>query len=135
MAAGVIISQVLAPIVKHPRPPIDLMLFGADHTYSFPSGHVLGASDFFLLMAFLLASRRQHKGFTITAFSVAALAIALQVASRLYLGYHWISDTTSSVALSLVIVGVVIAIDTNRTVRVRGERIEGENSQLQVDGT
>ena len=135
MAAGVITAQVLAPIVKHPRPPIGLMLFGADHSYSFPSGHVLGAADFFLLMAFLLASRRQRKGFTIGAFVIAALGIGLQVASRLYLGYHWISDTTSSVALSLVVVGVVIAIDTHRTVRVSGERIEGRNSQLQVDGT
>jgi membrane-associated phospholipid phosphatase len=135
MATGVIIAQVLAPIVKHPRPPIDLMLFGPDHSYSFPSGHVLGASDFFLLVAFLLASRRQQRGFTIGAFVIAALGIGLQVASRLYLGYHWISDTASSVALSLVVVGVVIAIDTHRTVRVGGERIEGKNSQLQVDGT
>jgi undecaprenyl-diphosphatase len=135
MATGVILSQVIAPLVKHPRPPIDLMLFGPDPSYSFPSGHVLGASDFFLLMAFLLASRRQQTGFTIAAFVVAALGIGLQVASRLYLGYHWISDTTSSVALSLVIVGVVIAIDTWRTVLVRGERIEAGNSQLQVDGT
>jgi membrane-associated phospholipid phosphatase len=135
MATGVIIAQVLAPIVKHPRPPIGLMLLGPDHSYSFPSGHVLGASDFFLLLAFLLASRRQQKVFTIVAFVIAALGIVLQVASRLYLGYHWISDTTSSVALSLVVVGVVIAIDTHRTVRVGGEQIEGRNSQLQVDGT
>ena len=135
MATGVIIAQVLAPIVKHPRPPIGLMLFGPDHSYSFPSGHVLGASDFLLLLAFLLASRRQQRGFTVAAFVIAALGIGLQVASRLYLGYHWISDTTSSVALSFVVVGVVIAIDTHRTVRVKGERIEGPNSQLQVDGT
>jgi membrane-associated phospholipid phosphatase len=86
-------------------------------------------------MAFLLTSRRQQKGFTITAFIIAALGIALQVASRLYLGYHWISDTSSSVALSLLVVGVVITIDTQRTVRVPGERIEGRHSQLQVDGT
>jgi undecaprenyl-diphosphatase len=111
------------------------MLFGPDHSYSFPSGHVLGAADFLLLLAFLLASRRQQTGFTIAAFVVAALGIALQIVSRLYLGYHWISDTTSSVALSLVVLGVVIAIDTHRTVRVRGERIEGRNSQLQVDGS
>jgi membrane-associated phospholipid phosphatase len=135
MATGVIIAEVLAPIVKHPRPPIGLMLFGPDHSYSFPSGHVLGASDFFLLMAFLLASRRKSRGFTIGAIVIAVLGIALQVVSRLYLGYHWISDTTASVALSLVIVGVVIVIDTHRTVRVPGERIEGGHSQLQVDGT
>jgi membrane-associated phospholipid phosphatase len=135
MVVGVILAQVLAPIVKHPRPPIGLMLFGPDHSYSFPSGHVLGAADFLLLLAFLLASRRHQTGFTIVAFVVAALGIALQVTSRLYLGYHWVSDTTASVALSLFVVGVAIAIDTHRTVRVRGERIEGRYSQLQVDGS
>ncbi len=30
-----------------PRPPVGLMLLAPDHTFSFPSGHVLGASDFF----------------------------------------------------------------------------------------
>ena len=46
-----------------------------------------------------------------------------------------ISDTTSSVVLSLAVLGGVIALDTRRTVRVEGERIEGELSQAQVDGT
>lgn len=135
MLTGVVLAQILAPIIKHPRPPISLMLMGPDHTYSFPSGHVLGASDFFLILAFLLASRIQRRWFTVGAFVVAAALIALQVVSRLYLGYHWISDTTSSVTLSLAVLGGVIALDTRRTVRVRGERIEGELSQAQVDGT
>jgi membrane-associated phospholipid phosphatase len=135
MATGVVLAQVLAPVVRHPRPPIDLMLFGPDKSFSFPSGHVLGASDFLLILAFLIASRRQRTGFTITVFIVAVLGLLLQVASRLYLGYHWISDTTASIALSMVIVGAIIAIDTRRTARIRGERIEGEHSQLQVDGS
>lgn len=135
MLTGVVLAQLLAPLVRHPRPPVMLMLMGPDHTYSFPSGHVLGASDFFLLLAFLLASRLQRRWFTVGAFVVAAALIVLQVASRLYLGYHWISDTTGSVALSLAVVGAVIALDTHRTVRVEGERIEGGLSQPQVDGT
>jgi undecaprenyl-diphosphatase len=135
MATGVILAQVIAPIVKHPRPPIGLMLAGPDHSYSFPSGHVLGASDFFVILAFLLASRVQRRGFAIVAFVVGILMILLQVFSRLYLGYHYISDTTASMALSAVILGVVIAIDTKRTVRIRGERVEGEHSQVQQDRT
>ena len=135
MATGVILAQVLAPVVRHPRPPIALMLFGPDKSFSFPSGHVLGASDFLLILAFLIASRRQRTGFTVTVFTVAVLGLLLQVASRLYLGYHWISDTTASIALSMVIVGAIIAIDTRRTARIRGERIEGDHSQLQVDGS
>jgi membrane-associated phospholipid phosphatase len=135
MLTGVLLAEVLAPIVRHPRPPIGEMLFGPDHTYSFPSGHVLGTCDFLLILAFLVASRLQRPWFTVGAVVVAVLLIGLQVISRLYLGYHWISDTTASISLSLVVLGVVIAIDTRRTVRVEGEKVEGELSQSQVHGT
>jgi undecaprenyl-diphosphatase len=135
MLTGVILAQVLAPIVRHPRPPIGRMLFGPDHTFSFPSGHVLGTSDLFLLLAFLFASRVRRRSFTVLAIVVALLGIGAQVVSRLYLGYHWISDTTGSSALSLVIVGTVIAVDTRRTVRIHGERVSGEFSAEQRDGT
>jgi undecaprenyl-diphosphatase len=135
MVTGVISAQVIAPLVEHPRPPVGQMLFGPDHTFSFPSGHVLGASDFLLITAYLLASRIQGTWFTVAAFSFAVVAIAAQIVSRLYLGYHWISDTSASIALSLIIVGAVIAVDVHRTVRVPGEPVTGPNSQLQRDGT
>ena len=60
MLTGVILAQVIGHIVERHRPPIDLMLFGADSTFSFPSGHVLGACDFLLVTTFLVFSRRQN---------------------------------------------------------------------------
>jgi membrane-associated phospholipid phosphatase len=135
MCSGVLLAQAIAPIVRHPRPPLDLMLFGADRTYSFPSGHVLGMSDFFLLTAFLLASRISRPPVTVLLVSVAVVGVGAQVFSRLYLGYHWFSDVAGSVALSLVIVGIVIAIDTRRTVRVGGEPLPGALSAPQREGT
>jgi membrane-associated phospholipid phosphatase len=135
MVTGVLLAQLIAPFVQHPRPPVGLMMFGADHSFSFPSGHVLGASDFLLITAYLLASRLQRTWFTVAAFAVALVSIGAQIVSRLYLGYHWISDTTASLALSMVILGGVIALDTWRTVRIPGERITGPNSQLQRHGT
>jgi membrane-associated phospholipid phosphatase len=135
MGTGVVLALVLAPIVRHPRPPIGLMLMDPDRTFSFPSGHVLGTSDFFLILAFLLASRVRRTWFTVAAIAVAVLGIAAQFISRLYLGYHWISDTSASIALSMVIVGTLIAIDTRRTVRIPGERVTGELSAVQRDGT
>lgn len=135
MTAGVVLALIIAPLVQHPRPPVGLMLFGADQTFSFPSGHVLGTADFLLITAYLLASRLRRPWFTVLACTVAVAGIVAQVVSRLYLGYHWISDTAASIALSLVIVGTVIAVDTHRTVRVPGERISGPLSQLQRDGT
>ena len=135
MVTGVVLAQVLAPIVRHPRPPVAQMLLDPDHTFSFPSGHVLGMSDFFLLLAFLFASRIRRRWFTVVAFAIAVACVVAQVISRLYLGYHWLTDVSASVALSLVVVGTVIAIDTWRTVRVPGERIEGDHSVRQTEGT
>jgi membrane-associated phospholipid phosphatase len=60
MVTGVILAQILAPIVRHPRPPIGLMLFGPDRTFSFRSGHVLGTSDFLLILAFLRDRHPTH---------------------------------------------------------------------------
>ena len=135
MGTGVVLALVLAPIVRHPRPPIGRMLMEPDHTFSFPSGHVLGTSDFFLILAFLLASRVRRTWFTVAAVAVALVGIGAQFVSRLYLGYHWISDTSASIALSMVVVGTLIAIDTRRTVRIPGERVTGELSAVQRDGT
>ncbi|MGA7206069.1 MAG: phosphatase PAP2 family protein [Specibacter sp.] len=135
MITGVLLAQILAPMIRHPRPPVDLMLFGPDSAFSFPSGHVLGTADFLLILAFLIASRRQKTSLALALFGFATIMILAQVVSRLYLGYHWITDTTASMALSLIILGAVIAIDTARTVRIAGEQVHGEHSQRQVDGT
>jgi undecaprenyl-diphosphatase len=61
--------------------------------------------------------------------------ISTQVLSRLYLGYHWLSDTFASLRLAMVILGLVIAIDTRRTVRVPGEKVTGKLSKVQTDDT
>ncbi len=121
MVLGVVTAQALAPLVRHPRPPVAEMLLGPDHSFSFPSGHVLGASDFFLIGAFLVASRTQRRWVTVALFALAGLMIASQVVSRLYLGYHWLTDTLSSVGLSMMITAVVIAIDTHLTTRLAAD--------------
>lgn len=119
MVAGVIISQIILPIVHRSRPPMDDMLLAADPTFSFPSGHVLGACDFLLVLAYLVTSRRQDKRLAGALWSVAAvLGIGLVTLSRLYLGYHWLTDAFGSTFLSLVILGSVIALDTLRTATV-----------------
>ncbi|WP_104141112.1 phosphatase PAP2 family protein [Arthrobacter sp. ZGTC131] len=129
MLTGVGLAQLIGRSVERDRPPVDLMLFGADHTFSFPSGHVLGASDFLLVTTFLVFSRRQNSRAAVVAFAFAIIGVFLAAVSRLYLGYHWVSDAVASVALSLVVVGVVIAVDTWRTARVTGEAVTGELSK------
>ena len=134
MLAGVVISQIILQSVRRSRPPVDQMLFGIDHTFSFPSGHVLGACDFLLVGAFLIFSRRKNRRAAVFGFAGAGIGIVLAALSRLYLGYHWLSDALASLSLSLVILGGVIALDTWRTARVPGERITGELSKADAPG-
>ncbi|UZX05602.1 phosphatase PAP2 family protein [Arthrobacter sp. CDRTa11] len=134
MLSGVLISQIILQIVRRSRPPVELMLFGADHTFSFPSGHVLGACDFLLVTAFLIFSRRKNPRAAVLGFVGAGVGIILAALSRLYLGYHWLSDALASISLSLVILGAAIALDTWRTARIPGERITGELSKADAPG-
>lgn len=115
---GVIIVQIITRVVGRSRPPEDLMLYGPDMTFSFPSGHVLGVADFFLILTFLIFSRRSNPKLAAVSYVVAVILVIATALSRLYLGYHWSSDVLASMALSLVILGTVIAVDTYRTARV-----------------
>lgn len=128
MVTGMILTQIIVRIVQRHRPPVDLMLFGVDHTYSFPSGHVLGAANFLLVTTFLVFSRRRNPIGAAGSCFLAVIVIIAASVSRLYLGYHWVSDAIASVSLSLVILGAVIALDTWRTVRIPGEEITGSLS-------
>ncbi|MCF3141108.1 phosphatase PAP2 family protein [Paenarthrobacter sp. AR 02] len=126
MLTGVGLAQIIGRSVARERPPVSLMLFGADTTFSFPSGHVLGASDFLLVLTFLVFSRHRNPKIAVISFVCAGVGVVLAALSRIYLGYHWLTDAVASVALSLVVLGAVIALDTWRTARVPGETVTGE---------
>jgi undecaprenyl-diphosphatase len=117
MLTGVVCVQLAAHLVQRERPPLEHMLLGPDVTFSFPSGHVTGVADFFLITTFLLASRRSSPIWAVGGFALSIGMITGQIVARLYLGYHWLTDTLASVALSLAVLGAVILVDTRRTVR------------------
>jgi len=129
MLTGVILAQLIGRTVERHRPPVDLMLFGADSTFSFPSGHVLGACDFLLVTTFLVFSRRKNPKAAVVGFVVAGIGIFFAAVSRLYLGYHWTTDALASLSISFVILGAVIMLDTWRTARIPGEQVTGELSK------
>lgn len=132
MLTGVILAQIIGRSVGRQRPPVDLMLFGADSTFSFPSGHVLGACDFLLITTFLVFSRRKNPKAAVAGFTAAGFGIIFAALSRLYLGYHWTTDALASLSISFVILGAVILLDTWRTARIPGERITGELSKQET---
>ena len=122
VGTGVAVAGVrlMAIAVGRDRPPAADMLNEVDTSESFPSGHVVGASTFILLIAYLVFSRRQARRIAAISFVIAGLAIVVTSLSRMYLGYHWATDVLGSVFLALVVLGAVVAVDTWRTTVPRG---------------
>lgn len=111
MAVAMAASTTFKHLIERSRPPHAIMVAPFELDYSFPSGHTLGIAVFVLVLGYLLYSRRLQIHHAIIWAVGGAAIIALVAFSRLYLGYHWLTDVTASVGLSLVILGFVIIID------------------------
>lgn len=126
MITGVVLAETIAHLIGRPRPPLGEMLFGPDHTASFPSGHVLGTANYLLTGGYLLISRVRNRRRSILIYGIAVVFLITMAFNRIYLGYHWPTDTLASVCLALIELGAVIAIDTWRTVETPQRRSPAE---------
>ncbi len=104
-------STLLKIVLMNPRPPLADMVLPYEADYSFPSGHTLGMLVFLLVLGYLVYSRRFDRGrfcgWTVFAF----LAAATVASSRLYLGYHWVTDVVASFGLGFIILAMVVIAD------------------------
>lgn len=114
MAFTAVLSFVIKHLVARPRPAAADFMMGPDGSFSFPSGHTLGAAVFVLVAAYLLLSRHSTAWGRAAAAGAAVVLVPAVAASRLYLGYHWLSDVMASMTLALVVLGLVMAVDTWR---------------------
>jgi undecaprenyl-diphosphatase len=91
LAGGVVLSEGLKAVFERERPP---SAFQAVETLnaSFPSGHALLSTVFYLSVAVMMARafpRRRLKVYVLGVGMIFALMIGL---TRVYLGAHWASD-------------------------------------------
>ena len=108
-AAGV--STLLKVLTANNRPPQTSMIAPFELDYSFPSGHTISVVVCLLVLGYLIYSRRSSI-VTVTSWLILALVGSAIVAiSRLYLGYHWLTDVTASLGLGLIILSIIIIID------------------------
>jgi len=111
MGASFVVSTVVKNIVERGRPPTASMLQPFETDYSFPSGHTIGIAVCLFVLSYLLYSRTPGFGRLIGLLFMTIIGVGAVAISRLYLGYHWITDVGASIGLAFMILAIVIVID------------------------
>lgn len=89
------VSSLLKWLIQRSRP--DLSPLVEEKSFSFPSGHAMANTAFYVLL--YLAARKEPR-----AGIFAFIMIILIDFSRIYLGVHWPSDVLGGTALSLILI-------------------------------
>ena len=94
MAGELILNLILKQFFHRVRPPA-YFDYPLPDSYSFPSGHALGAFCFFGVLAWLITARLQKRQPKILVWTLATLLIFFIGFSRIYLGVHFPSDVVA----------------------------------------
>jgi membrane-associated phospholipid phosphatase len=112
MIGSTLLSLAVKGIVARPRPPEETMFIpGSETTGSFPSGHTIGTATFLFVAGYLVASRHRTRRFVLGWLVGGLLGVAAVALSRLYLGYHFLTDVVGAAGLAVTVVGVVTVVD------------------------
>jgi membrane-associated phospholipid phosphatase len=109
--------EVLKVIIGRARPPMGGMLGPPDFDYSFPSGHAAPSTVVYVLGALLLAvTERWSSARRLLVAAGGCVMAGLIGLSRVYLGYHWLTDVVGSwlLAMFLTSIGMVFVTATQR---------------------
>lgn len=121
MAATFGASTLIKHQIARARPSAADFLMGPDDALSFPSGHTFGTGVFLLVLVYLLLGRdgvrRLRRSTAVLAFAAAAAGTLLVAFSRVYLGYHWLTDVVASMGLAVAVTGTVVLVDGLRAAR------------------
>ncbi|MGO1318095.1 MAG: phosphatase PAP2 family protein [Cellulomonadaceae bacterium] len=110
MLVATMVSSLVKLLYGRPRPPPEAMTIPHETSFSFPSGHTIGAATLVFVLGYLLWSvGRTRRGLLVWA-TVSVAVVGLVAGSRLYLGYHFVTDVLAGVCLALAVLGLVVAI-------------------------
>ena len=90
---GLVINMFLKQIIQRPRP--DIMPSVVETSYSFPSGHAMNSSVFYLTIAFYTYHFTRKKKLSLVVTGGAIVLLLLIGFSRVYLGVHYPSDVVA----------------------------------------
>lgn len=121
LPVGMLINVLLKQIFLRARPSIsDPILTLA--SYSFPSGHVAGATLFYGVLAAFLCSRLQAWPVQAVIVLCAGGLVVLVAITRLYLGVHYFSDVVAAAAWSMAWVAFCLIGTTALKIHLDAQR-------------
>jgi len=123
MVLSTLVSTVLKAVIARPRPSDESMVVaGVERSFSFPSGHTIGAATLVLVGGYLVW-HRHHSARVLAVWAAASVVVVVAVAgSRLYLGYHFLTDVLAGLALAVAVLGVVVTVSRLHDVAARGRQ-------------
>lgn len=107
VGGGEFFVWVIKHFVERPRPPL-VNAIAPEDSFSFPSGHTFVAISFYGFLTYLLIKKTKSKILKIITFLIGLALILLISFSRIYLGAHWPSDVSASLASGAAWLTVVI---------------------------
>jgi undecaprenyl-diphosphatase len=128
LLGSVLATFALSTFINHQvsrgRPSAADVLGGQEDALSFPSGDTFGAGVFLLVLVYLLlgrdGARTARRSTAVLSFAAAAAGTMLVGFSRLYLGYHWLTDVFASLGLAVAVTGAAVLADGLRSARGPG---------------
>lgn len=108
LAGGGLLDEVLKVIIRRPRPPYAAR-FIHRFSFSFPSGHSIGALLCYGMLAYLLVLWLRSRKARIAVVVAAGILVAAIGFSRIYLGVHYFSDVLAGYAAGVVWVSACIS--------------------------
>lgn len=102
VAGGGLLNLALKKGFDRPRPPVawrDPIVHETNE--SFPSGHAMGSTIGYGMLAYVVTSKMPHLGMRMLTYLALAVVVALISFSRVYLRAHWLSDVIGGISVGL----------------------------------
>ena len=116
------LSPIIKDLIERPRPsPAFVDVAHQLNTYSFPSGHVLGATLLYGSLAYAVEVAVPHRALRRACQATLVSLIALMGYARMELGEHWPTDVMGGWLIGALLVSALVWLHTRvDTIRVRG---------------
>jgi len=101
LPGGMLLNAIMKDAVARHRPSFTDPLLTLT-SYSFPSGHALGSTLLYGVLAAVVAWTANSRHLRVLTIAGAVLLIGLVCFSRIYLGVHYLSDVVAGVLAGIV---------------------------------